>query len=333
MVPPVAVAAPVAVAPPVDTPPPVPLMGDAPPDAAAEPESASLGRPSSQPSMLAMAMAVAKHATETRIVASTGKGYRALGRLSSRAGQDDAAWMMQVGRLLDRDLWVLPSSRWSRWSDALIIVKPATVIKWHRAGFRRYWAWRSRSKGGRPGIDPEIRKLIKQMANASLFRPIFAFFIIDINTKQVAHVGVTRGPTEKRTAQQLRNATPFGRGPQFIIRDRDDKYGAEFDRVAKGAGIRVIRTAVRAPRMNSVCERFLGSVRREALDHILILGERHMQRVLGEYAFRYHNYSRPHQGLAQRIPVPKPRQTCRDANKVVAIPVLGGLHHDYLVAA
>ena len=137
MVPPVAVAAPVAVAPPVDTPPPVPLMGDAPPDAAAEPESASSGRPSSQPNMLAMAMAVAKHATETRIVASTGKGYRALGRLSSRAGQDDVAWMMQVGRFFDRDLWVLQSSRWSRWSDALIIVKPATVIQWHRARFRR----------------------------------------------------------------------------------------------------------------------------------------------------------------------------------------------------
>ena len=85
--------------------------------------------------------------------------------------------------------------------------------------------------------------------------------------------------------------------------------------------------------MNSVCEPFLGSVRRRALDHILILGERHMQRVLREYAFRYHSYSRPHQGLAQRIPVPKPRQTCRDANKVVAIPVLGGLHHDYQVAA
>jgi putative transposase len=85
--------------------------------------------------------------------------------------------------------------------------------------------------------------------------------------------------------------------------------------------------------MNSVCERFLGSLRREALDHILILGERHMQRVLGEYALQYHNCSRPHQGLAQRIPVSKPRQTCDDASKVVAMPVLGGLHHDYVVAA
>jgi hypothetical protein len=70
---------------------------------------------------------------------------------------------------VDRGLWVLLSRRWSSWSDALIIVKPATVIKWHRAGFCRYWAWRSRPKGGRPAIDPEVRELIKQMANANLW--------------------------------------------------------------------------------------------------------------------------------------------------------------------
>jgi putative transposase len=165
------------------------------------------------------------------------------------------------------------------------------------------------------------------------FRPLFAFFIIDINAKQVVHVGVTRGPSEKWTAQQLRDATPFGRGPQFIIRDRDDKYGADFDRAAEGAGIQVIRTAVKAPLMNSVCERFVGSSRRECLDHIIILGERHMKSVLDEYSFRYFNTMRPHQGLAQRIPVSTPRQTCSDARKVLAMPILGGLHHDYRAAA
>ncbi len=128
-------------------------------------------------------------------------------------------------------------------------------------------------------------------------------------------------------------APPGLRPLGFIIRDRDDKYGAEFDRVAKGAGIRVIRTAVRGPLKNSVCERFLGSVRREALDHAIILGERHMKSVLDEDSFRYHNCSRPHQGLAQRISVAKSRQICRDASRVVAIPVLGGLHHDYCAAA
>jgi putative transposase len=69
----------------------------------------------------------------------------------------------------DRGLWVLLSRRWPGWRDALIVVKPATVMKWHRAGFRRYWTWRSRSKGGRPAIDPEVRKLIKQMATANMW--------------------------------------------------------------------------------------------------------------------------------------------------------------------
>jgi putative transposase len=70
---------------------------------------------------------------------------------------------------VDRGLWVLLSRRWASWSDALIVVKPATVIKWHRAGFRRYWTWRSRPKGGRPGIDPEVRALIKRMATANMW--------------------------------------------------------------------------------------------------------------------------------------------------------------------
>ena len=164
-------------------------------------------------------------------------------------------------------------------------------------------------------------------------RPIFAFFIIDINAKEVIHVGVTRGPSEKWTAQQLRDATPFGQGPHFIIRDRDDKFGADFDRAAKGAGTKIIRTAVKAPLMNSICERFVGSARRECLDHIILIGERHMKHVLDEFCLRYFNTRRPHQGLAQRIPVSTPRQTCSDASKVVAMPVLGGLHHDYQVAA
>ena len=83
---------------------------------------------------------------------------------------------------------------------------------------------------------------------------------IDVpNAKQVIHVGVTRGPSEKWTAQQLRSATPFGLGPQFIVLDRDDKYGAEFDRVAKGVGAQVIRTAVEVPLTNATMERYVGS--------------------------------------------------------------------------
>ena len=164
------------------------------------------------------------------------------------------------------------------------------------------------------------------------FRPIFAFFIVDINTKRVVHVGVTRHPTARWTAQQLREATPFGAGPQLIIRDNDGKFGADFDRAATGAGVRVLRTAVQAPLMNSVCERFLGSVRRECLDHIVILGERHLEHVLKEYC-AFFNVARPHQGLGQRVPTEPAIKASADPAIVVGVPVLGGLHHDYRAAA
>ena len=154
-----------------------------------------------------------------------------------------------------------------------------------------------------------------------------------MNAKRVVHVAVTRAPTQAWTAQQLRNATPFGQGPEFIIRDRDDTFGAVFDRVATGAGIRVLRTAIQAPLMSSVCERFLGSVRRECLDHIMILGEAHLQHVLGEYALSYFNTARPHQGIGQRIPVSGESLRTRFTGSVTAIPMLGGLHHDYRAAA
>jgi len=100
-----------------------------------------------------------------------------------------------------------------------------------------------------------------------------------------------------------------------------------------GDAARVIRTAVKAPLMNSIMERFVGSARRECLDHVIILGEQHMKSVLDEYCVRYFNTARPHQSLGQRIPVPASRKTCSDASKVVAMPVLGGLHHDYRAAA
>jgi putative transposase len=163
------------------------------------------------------------------------------------------------------------------------------------------------------------------------FRPIFGFFIVEHARRRVVQVGVTRAPSDAWVAQQLRNATPHGEGPRFLLRDRDSKFGKLFDRAATGVGIRVIRTPVQAPRANGICERFLGSVRRECVDHILVLGDRHLERVLAEYV-RYFNAERPHQGLAQQIPTgaAKPANT---NGRVVETPVLGGLHHAYRRAA
>jgi transposase InsO family protein len=166
------------------------------------------------------------------------------------------------------------------------------------------------------------------------FRPLFAFFLVELASRRVVHVGVTRHPTDAWVAQQLREATPFGTPPRFLIRDRDSKYGQAFARVAAASGIVELRTAYRAPRQNAICERFLGSVRRECLDHILILGEAHLRRVLREYA-DYFNRGRPHQGLEQRIPVVPQAGLALPAagGRVLAIPVLGGLHHTYARAA
>jgi putative transposase len=101
-----------------------------------------------------------------------------------------------------------------------------------------------------------------------LFLRLFAFFIVELGTRKIIHVGVTRTPTDAWVALQLREATPFGIGPKYLIRDNDDKYGAHFKRVA--AGIKILRTPVQAPRASAICERFLGSVRRECLDHMLL---------------------------------------------------------------
>jgi putative transposase len=165
------------------------------------------------------------------------------------------------------------------------------------------------------------------------FRPLFACFVIDIKSREVVHVAATRTPTERWTAQQLRNITPFGQGPDVIIRDRDSKFGKEFDRVAKDAGMKVVRTAVRAPLMNARCERFLGSARRECLDHIIILGRRHLEHVLSTYSFSYFNTGRPHQGIGQRIPIASEIKKYAQGAIIRSLPVLGGLHHDYQVAA
>ena len=179
-------------------------------------------------------------------------------------------------------------------------------------------------------IRPHGEQKVPRSPHDVFFRPVFAFFIIEHERRCVVHVGVTRWPTQAWVAQQLREATAWGEGPRFLIRDRDDKFGVEFDRVA-AKSIRILRTAVRAPKMNAVCERFLGSVRRECLDHVIILSERQLKKVVNEYVDYFHR--RPHQGLGQEMPVLGPSVEGCDPNQVVAVPILGGLHHDYRAAA
>ncbi len=147
----------------------------------------------------------------------------------------------------------------------------------------------------------------------------------------------TREPTSEWLAQQLRELTPFGQGPKFLLRDNDANFGRAFDAVATGVGTRVVRTPAMAPKANSDVERLIGSLGRECLDHLLIVSEAQLQKVLDEYR-DFFNDARPHQGIGQRRPATSetPALAARSAlncGTVVGRPVLRGLHHDYQLAA
>ena len=300
----------------------------------------------------------------------------------------------------DRSLLVVLASRVKDWKSAVLMVKPETVLRWHREAFKLFWRRKSKGKARKPRISEETITLIKQMAvdnrrwgakrirgellklgirvnkgtvrrymwqagrwlpprydgqtwatflanHASeiwacdfvqtydlFFRTIFLFFIVEHGSRRVVHAGVTRHPTDEWVAQQVRNATPFGEGPRFLICDNDDKFGPRFEQAVNGAGIDLIHTPPYAPKANAICERFIGSVRRECLDHILILSEKHVRRIIREYC-AFFNRARPHQGIDQQIPIPLHDDGLPDHahREVIGVPVLNGLHHDYQWAA
>jgi putative transposase len=149
-------------------------------------------------------------------------------------------------------------------------------------------------------------------------------------------LGVTAHPAGAWTAQQARNFLmgPGGRasGFRFLIRDRDSRFTAAFGAVLSGNGTRVVKTPVRSPRANSCAERFVGTLRRECLDHVLILGERHLREVLAVYA-RHYNGHRPHQGLRQEPPQRQPGHAVDITARIERRQVIGGLISEYHRAA
>ena len=295
----------------------------------------------------------------------------------------------------DRRFWILACRWFSGWRTSFLIVKPETVLPWHRQGWRTYWRRRSRRTGcpGHRPIAPELRTLIRRMTmenrlwgqrriqaelarlgfkvsartvakymqrthrrgpsttwrsflrqNGSqiwacdfccvrtiTFRVLYVFFVIHHVSRQVVHVRVTPHPTDSRTAQQIVECCAWDRVPaRFLLRDRDSRYGTTFDRRVRNIGIAQIRTPFRSPRANAIAERWVRSVRTECLDHVFIFNERHLQKVLAEYV-GYFNDWRPHRSIGQRAPCALARASHRSAQarKIIAIPVLGGLHHVY----
>ena len=132
-----------------------------------------------------------------------------------------------------------------------------------------------------------------------LFRQWYIFVVMELKTRRIIHTGVTKYPTDKWTAQELREATPWGQGPKYLIRDHDKKYAKHFS--AAAGSIKEVETPYQTPQANGVCERFMGSLRRECMDHILIHDDKHLRQVVTDYA-AYFNQERPHQGIEQRIP-------------------------------
>ena len=295
-------------------------------------------------------------------------------------------------RKRDRLFWIWLSRLWSNWKSALVIVKPETVIRWHRQGFRWYWRRKSRGKPGRPKIDAELRQLIRRMSQDNptwgaprilselqllgytvaestvakymvrsrkpssptwrsflknhagqiaavdfftvptvTFRILYVFIVLSHDRRKIVHLNVTAHPTAQWTAHQIRQAFPEESAPRFLIRDNDGIYGHAFQRQLDVMGIRDVRTAYRSPWQNAYAERVIGSIRRECLDHMIILNENHLRKVLAEYV-DYYNTIRPHLSLDRNAPIPRHVEP-PEAGKVVATPILGGLHHHYHRAA
>jgi putative transposase len=322
-------------------------------------------------------------------------------------------------RPADRVLWIWLCRHWSRWRQALMLIQPATVLTWHREGYRRHWRRRSGGFSGRPLIPRPHISLIRRISSdhpewgedrialelkaklgvehapstirrymiarkgdgapaSTTWRTFLAghaselwtmdlttqplwnysvryvLVLMELRSRRVVHVAVTASPTLTWVKQQVREATPFGSVPRFLVHDNDGIFG-QFGARRPGKTGRSYRSALDlwlgeilfikgipipygAPNAQAHIERFMGSLKRECLNHFIFLSEDHLRRTVVAY-ITYYNGGRPHQGIegipecGPGLPRAAPPATGRGTIKFVARPVLGGLHHDYRLAA
>ena len=279
--------------------------------------------------------------------------YQERGQRPRRPGQAIRVTLVQLSRLFD-------------WKDALVVVQPPTLVRWHRQGFRLFWRWKSRP--GRPPIPQELCTLIREMtlsnptwgeeriANELLlklgirvtprtvrktmpvrpsnsprgdqrwttfvrnhsetilacdfcvvatatFRLLYVFVVIEHQTRRIVHCNVTTNPTAAWTLQQLREAIPSDHDYRFLIHDRDSIFSSHLDQSISNLGVRVLRTPPRCPQANSICERVIGTLRRECLDFMIPLTENHLRTVLKQWVSHYYR-GRPHSSLGPGLPDP-----------------------------
>ena len=190
---------------------------------------------------------------------------------------------------------------------------------------------RSPSPGWRAFLEnhrPEIWAPDFFTVHTLWFQTLNVFFFITHDRRSVVHVNVTTHPTAPWVWRQLINATSWGTGPRFLIRDRDRSYGGDFVARARRIGIRTVLTPIAGPQANAVAERLVGTFRRECLDHIIVINERHLRYVLREFV-RHYNAARPHQTLELDVPEPGAGPRSELHGSIISRPVLGGLTHEY----
>ena len=296
-------------------------------------------------------------------------------------------------RMRDRMFWILFRWLWPELENVLVIVKPETVVSWHRAGFRLFWRLRSRSKNlGRPRINAEIRTIIQRMVKENptwgaprvhgellklgleisertvsryikrlspsdqtrklwttflrnhrdvitamdfftvptlTFRVLYCFFIIEHGRRKILHFNVTEHPTGPWIVQQLREAFSGSCPYRYAILDRDAKFGKDVMDLLLSSGIKPKQTSFRSPWQNGVSERWIGSCRRELLDHVIVLNEDHLRRLIRDYVSYYHT-DRIHDSLQKDSPAMRPVSHKPDQSSPLAsFPRVGGLHHRY----
>src|ERR1035437_9837927 len=288
----------------------------------------------------------------------------------------------------DRMFFSLIMDWLSNWKERMFIVKPDTVIKWHRTAFKFYWRWKAQHKGGRPKISREVIALIKQMANENSdwgaprihgellklgfnicestaqrympkkgkrttgqnwmtflknhsqeiisidfftvptinFKLLHVFVVIEHHRRKLIYFNITRNPTAEWCLQQIRNLLmDYDILPKYLIRDRDMKYGQLLGGKKNKFGVDEIVTAYRSPWQNCYVERVIGSIKRECLDHLIIINENHLRSILTDYISYYNKY-RTHLGINKDSPEGRPIEI---AGKIDKIPVVNGLHHVY----
>jgi putative transposase len=184
------------------------------------------------------------------------------------------------------------------------------------------------SQTWRTFLDNHVRDLVATdffVVPTATFRVLFVLVVLAHDRRRVVHFKVTEHPTARWTGKQIIQAFPGGSEPQYLLRDRDSIYGSEFRERIRATGIEEIRTAPRSPWQNPFCERLIGSVRQDCLNHVIILGESHLRRIPARH-FRYYHKYRTHLSFAKDAPEPRAIQET-GRGRVIEVPEVGGLHH------